>query len=923
MAMEKTVICVFTISAWSTVLHAQQPVLAGVAFDTMDTQAETFNGQFKYTVNANLATQDALTTYGGVEYASWFNSADRLCLARKPMGQSTWETIVFTDYLKTSADSHNGIAIGICPKDGTLHLAFDNHNDLLNYRCSLPGIITGAASWAQSSFLPVQHSLYAGSNFTDQFTYPRFLTTPEGDLLLQYRSWITEVNNRIAYYDGTAGAWTDEWKMVSGSGPYVDPIAGTCNSRRMYDNNLTYDAYGMLTTTFTWRENDDPAYNHDFAYMCSEDNGTTWMNNGNTVITNGNSGLAANYATPGITVVSIPPAWAMINDQGHAVDPRGGVHIVANQADQPPPVYGFTSVGYYHHHWRKADGTWLNRTLTLRGERPRLVCDAYGNLLLLYSDAGKFNIATASPRNDYETWKVLYAMDLDIGNFFSVDHVQMRESNQLNIMAQTAPAVLGDPTPLFVIRVDLDYPPDPCGTEDEACPARSYGLLPADDAYTRGGAYADEVLGITDEKILGVKYAPNAGGKLAVTYLRFQLDHYVNAGNLTKATLRLHVRNMAPSSQPTDAYRLREGSHNFWTEEVLSHNNLLKPALIDTLGVAYANSDFLEYDVTDALRQELTEDDWLTLAVEGMPGNQGHLTFHSKEVNNAAKRPMLTLEFAPNMLYPEDDAQVRGGVYADHNYGADVEMVIKENQGADYDRMAYLKFDVSAYAGTQPERVYLRLDKKAWNDQAHAAPFAAYAVADDSWQEEQITWNNRPELEDTLLDAHYGRPAMRWNVTPAFHAAMEGDGTLSLAVKSLMEGDLRNVNVYSKEFPDTTWWPRLIAVYKQALPAEQQPALLQAYAGNEATSSTERPQLADQVTVYPNPASDRFTVDLPGGSLTKVELLTTTGVWLREYRPGDNGPSGFSVSGLAPGLYLLRIHAGTGTRTRPAKLVVE
>lgn len=917
----KKLLTLLTVATLPAALSAQKPVFVAIEFDTLDTQAETFNGEFKYTVNANLATQDALTTYAGVQYASWFNSADRLCLARKVNGQGGWETIVFTDYLKTSTDSHNGIAIGICPKDGTLHLSFDNHNDLMNYRCSLPGIIPGGVPWEQAAFLPVQHSLYAGSTFTDHFTYPRFLTTPGGDLLLQYRSWVTEVNNRVAFYDGTAGQWTNEWKMVSGSGPYTDPITGTCTSRRMYDNNLTYDAYGVLTTTFTWRENDNPAYNHDFAYMYSEDDGTTWLNNEHQVISDGNAGTAANYATPGITVVSIPPEWAMINDQGHAVDPRGGVHIVANQADQPQAVYGFTSVGHYRHHWRKADGTWTTRILDLQGERPRLVCDAYGNLLLLYTYAGIFHIATASASDDYEAWKVLYSSDLHIGNFFSVDHVRMREMNELHIMTQRSPAVLGDATPLFVIRVHLEYPPEPC-TEDEACGARTYDQLPTDDCYTRGGPYADQALGTTNPTVLGVKYSPNENGQFALTYLRFRLKDFVNAGKLSKATLRLKVKYTSPGSQPTDAYRLRKGAHDFWTEEVLTHNSVLRPAFTDTLGVAQAMGGYVEFDVTDALRQELTEDDWLTLAVEGLPGNQGYLTFYSKEAGNAANRPLLILEFSPNVLYPEDDAQVRAGSYANDNFGSDVEMVIKENAGADYDRTAYLKFDVSAYEGTQPERVYLRMDKKAWSPQAPSTPYAAYAVADDSWEEGQITYNNRPAMDDTLLDAHYGRPAMRWDVTTAFNAAKEGDGTLSLAVKSLLEGDARNVNVYSKEFPDSLLWPRLIVEYENSLP-DAPPAQAPQLAGNAATAVLGRSVPGSPFTVHPNPANDRFVVDAHGASLANVELYSTAGLLLREYPTATNGTGGFSTAGLAPGMYILCLRTGQGAQAHWVKLLVE
>ncbi|MCC6840261.1 MAG: BNR-4 repeat-containing protein [Flavobacteriales bacterium] len=916
--MKREFTLLFVSVLWQAMVWAQTPMLLSVAFDTLDTQAETFDGQWTHTVNANLATQDALTTYAGVQYASWFSTDNRLYLARKAEGQSTWETIVFMDYLKTSADSHNGIAIGICPNDGSLHLSFDNHNDLMNYRGSQPGLITGAVPWSASSFLPVQHTLYPVSTFTDHFTYPRFLTTPEGNLLLQYRSWVTEVNNRVAFYDGSTSAWTDEWKMVSGSGPYTDPIAGTCTSRRMYDNNLTYDHYGTLTTTFTWRENDVPAYNHDFAYMYSEDDGRSWKNNAHTVVSDANTGLAASYATPGMNVVSVPPAYAMINDQGHAVDPRGGIHIVANQADVPVAVYGFTGTGYYRHHWGKADGTWHTRVLDLRGDRPRLVCDAYGNLFLMYTYANIFKIATASPVDDYASWEVLYSVNLNIGNFFSVDHVRFRETGDLNLMAQTSPAVRGDPTPLFVLRAHLDYAPDPCGAMDEGCPAIVAELQPEDDAFTRGGAQDDVVFGVSQERILQAKDVAGEVDKDTRTYLRFLLDDYVNAGKLTRATLRLYVKNMPAGTGPDDGYLLRLGAHNFWTEESITHNSILKPGLTDTLGTAYANSDFLEYDITAVMRQELAGDAWVTFAVEGA-GGSGKLVFFSKEVPNAAKWPVLTLEFASNVIAPEADAQVRAGTYANDNFGADQEMVIKENAGENYDRIAYLRFPVGHFAGSQPARVYLRMDKKAWSGQAVTTPYAAYPVQDDTWQEPAITFNNRPVLGDSLLDAHYGREAMRWDVTRAFNEATAGDGLLSLAVKSLVEGDARNVNVYSREFPDSTLRPRLVVLFDQALPATM-PALYQEpVAQQEGAQEAPWSGQAHAMAIYPNPATDRALVLIPGAARTGVDLFAPTGALLRQYTTDQQGRADIAVMDLAPGLYLLRVRDGSAM----ARLVVQ
>jgi hypothetical protein len=529
-------------------LYAQTPIISGHTTDTLDAHAETFDGVFKPIASLNVAAQDVLTTFEGTQYAAWYNSDHRLCLARKVPGASTWETIIFNDYLKTSADSHNGIGIGICPGDGTIHLAFDNHNDLLNYRYSVTGLAAGIGSppWDASSFLPVQHYLKPGVNFTDKFTYPRFLATPEGNLILHYRSFISQINNRIALYEADSGTWTEDRRVVSGSGTYIDTAYGPSTARRMYDNCLTYDDYGTMTTSFTWRENDVlpslSTYNHDIAFMYSEDNGVTWKNNANAVVTDPGANLYANISSPDLTVVQIAPAYRMINDQGHAVDPEGGIHVVMNQADVPQPSYGFLSNAVFRHHWRKADGTWLSREMPIQGERPRLLCDDFGNLFLMYYNLGTFNIASASPTDDYGAWKVVFSEPSNIHNFFAVDNILFRESGKLSILAQSYPAVLGDPTPIFVMDFDLQYAPLPCAQTAQGCPATTEILTPVDDTFTRGGGFANDTLGLDQKKVLAAKYAANNGNKHAVTYLRFNLADYAHAGRLVKASLRMHVK---------------------------------------------------------------------------------------------------------------------------------------------------------------------------------------------------------------------------------------------------------------------------------------------------------------------------------------------------------------------------------------------
>jgi hypothetical protein len=38
--------------------------------------------------------------------------------------------MAFDDYPQTTDDGHNTVQMGICPADGTVHLAYDHHCDV-------------------------------------------------------------------------------------------------------------------------------------------------------------------------------------------------------------------------------------------------------------------------------------------------------------------------------------------------------------------------------------------------------------------------------------------------------------------------------------------------------------------------------------------------------------------------------------------------------------------------------------------------------------------------------------------------------------------------------------------------------------------------------------------------------------------------
>jgi hypothetical protein len=122
-------------------------------------------------------------SHNGWQYVTYYNGNRRICLSRRQLPAGAWETIVFTDYSFTGTDAHDVVVMGICPNDGTIHLAYDHHGDTLHYRVSQAGVAANPESvtWSASLFGANRSYLEAGKTLT-LVTYPRFFQTPDGNM---------------------------------------------------------------------------------------------------------------------------------------------------------------------------------------------------------------------------------------------------------------------------------------------------------------------------------------------------------------------------------------------------------------------------------------------------------------------------------------------------------------------------------------------------------------------------------------------------------------------------------------------------------------------------------------------------------------------------------------------------------------------
>lgn len=463
MKSKKALFAVLTLSLTASPLWAELQVNKSMD-SVLDPQALTIKGEYGPVINGNSFQQDAVITQGKYQYVGYYDANRRVCIARRKLPVGNWEIIRFQDYEFKSNDSHNTISLGICPKDGTLHLAFDHHVSPLHYRVSQKGAATNpeAIKWDASLFGPVISELEKGKPI--RITYPRFLQTPDGGLQFIYRQGGSGGGDRMLVdYDVGKGVWGGTHQIDSGKGSFKDTM-GTSDHRCSYPNGYAYGPDGKLHVTWVWRESSQGA-NHDLIYTYSEDRGKTWLNNRGEHLP-----TPPGVDSPGITAVDIPRDLGLMNTHGQAVDSRGHIHTVMwhctpeslKAAGSWPGEqrWGPPAARRYHHYWRDTEGKWEHVELPwVAGNRPKLLFDHNDNLYLIFQGAtepkqtGRLVIAAATAASKWTDWKVIHTEKGPFFNEMLFDPTRWKSDGILSVMVQERP---NQPNASSALRI-LDF----------------------------------------------------------------------------------------------------------------------------------------------------------------------------------------------------------------------------------------------------------------------------------------------------------------------------------------------------------------------------------------------------------------------------------------------------------------------------------
>ena len=163
----------------------------------------------------------------------------------------------------------------------------------------------------------------------------------------------------------------------------------------------------------------------------------------------------------------------------------------------------------------------------------------------------------------------------------------------------------------------------------------------------------------------------------------------------------------------------------------------------------------------------------------------------------------------PSSIVASADAYVRGGTYANTNFGSETELFVKNDKTANNTREAFFKFNLSSVSQIGSAKVRLYPVGIGDPGQVHRA----LLVTNDSWQENTITWNNKPSSSSQLGSDFtvVAGQAVEIDVTAAAQQAASTDDLLSIRVVKVTQGGGGDVVTYaSREHATAAFRPVLI-----------------------------------------------------------------------------------------------------------------
>lgn len=341
--------------------------------------------------------------------------------------------------------------------------------------------------------------------------------------------------------------------------------------------------------------------------------------------------------------------------------------------------------------------------------------------------------------------------------------------------------------------------------------------IPAyEDTYIRSGAHADTNFGSSDTLELKGSELANYERKI---FLKFSIPEDTDPG-FVRAVLELQLSSTETPARPLPVmlYKSDPGS---WSESALTYNTQPQAGSLICSGSSFGGKILL--DITQTLKAKPDMKGETAFILTGDYNSPLRANFYTRESDRSPKirlyygsSPIFSKlasaedfgegkdpwEWAKKMVESSaaytaadtaedensfkatDTAFVRAGKYADLNFAGYKNISCDGlTEPPDMPRKVYLKFDLSKLNPSDIGGAYLDMYITTIHDN-FAHDIAAAAVADNTWSESTITWNNAPPTGRTVATALADLPGawIRFDLTDYVKEVMKKDKIVSAAV---------------------------------------------------------------------------------------------------------------------------------------------
>ena len=280
--------------------------------------------------NTVIFRRNSLITVKDTQFIAFYDGQGRVVVGKRKRGSDRWElrTTVYSGHV---TDAHKSISLS-ADGDGYLHLAWDHHNNPLNYCRS---VVPGSLEMGPKMNMTGLHE--------ERLTYPEFYRLPGGDLIFLYRDGASGNGNLVIdRYDHKKRVWTQvQSDLIDGEG-----------KRNAYWQACV-DEKGTLHISWVWRESPDVASNHDICYARSTDGGVHWQKSSGESYRLPITAASAEYAW------QVPKSHELINQTSMCTDAAGNPLIATYWRQEGD------SVPQYQLVWLNA-GQWHQQTISHR-----------------------------------------------------------------------------------------------------------------------------------------------------------------------------------------------------------------------------------------------------------------------------------------------------------------------------------------------------------------------------------------------------------------------------------------------------------------------------------------------------------------------------------------------------------------------------